>query len=176
MRPIKVAFLGAIVTAFTAASGAMAADPLPPGDDGFTVYGEHQGWTILVDVERGSCLIQSTDKDGNVVQMGLTKNQKHAYIGVFTKAEVDPPTRQKVEILVDGILFEGKAHGLKAHKLEGGYSGGYILVNNENMITAVQEGREMVVFPKKSFNFIIDLTGTKGAIDEARKCNLAQSA
>ncbi len=69
MRPIKVAFLGAIVTAFTAASGAMAADPLPPGDDGFTVYGEHQGWTILVDVERGSCLIQSTDKDGNVVQM-----------------------------------------------------------------------------------------------------------
>ncbi len=73
--------------------------------------------------------------------------------GVFTKAEVDPPTRQKVEILVDGILFEGKAHGLKAHKLEGWLFGGYILVNNENMITAVQEGREMIVFPKNPSPF-----------------------
>lgn len=165
--------LGAVFSCLSATI-ALASDPLPPGDDGFIVYSEVGDWTVYVDKAREACLIERADADGNAVQMGLSKNHKHAYVGVFTLADIDVHTRQKVEIMVDGAVFEGRAHGVKSHKLVGDYKGGYVLVKDENMVTAIQQGYEMIVFPKKDFAFVVDLTGTKDAIDEARKCNLDQ--
>lgn len=166
----------ALATAFTSlsATAVLASDPIAPGDDGFTEYSTVGDWTVYVDVERQSCLIEAVDSNMNVVQMGLTKNHKHGYIGVFTLADIDIKNKQKVFVDIDGVVFEGKAKGLKTKKLKGDYSGGYLVVKDGNLVTAIAEGQTMIVFPKKTAAFVVDLTGTKKAMEEGRKCNLAQ--
>lgn len=159
---------------------ALASDPVPPGDDGFTVYSELHGWTVYADLERKSCLIEHIDAHGNAVQMGLTPNHRHGYVGVFTLADLDEPRREKVHIIVDGVSFEGKVHEIRSHKLPPTYHGGYILVKDENLVTALEDGSEMIAiphkayFPRKTVAFIVDLTGSRAAIEEARRCNLDQ--
>ena len=163
----------AALSSFALAGAALATGALPRSGDDFAVYKELQDWTVYADGERGSCLIERVDEAGNVMQMGLDKKHKHAYVGIFTLADIDIKNRQKVEILVDDALFEGKVHGIKSKKLKGDYSGGYVILKDANMVTAIAEGQTMVAFPEKTGGlFVIDLTGTKNAIDEARKCNL----
>uniref|UniRef100_UPI00261EE224 hypothetical protein n=1 Tax=uncultured Ruegeria sp. TaxID=259304 RepID=UPI00261EE224 len=131
------------------------------------------GWTVYADNDSGTCLIEKVFESGNVMQMGLTKNQKHGYLGVFTQADIDIKNREKIEIAIDDFVYEGRAKGIKSKKLADGYSGGYIVVKDANMATAVAEGQTLIAFPKKSANFVVDLTGTKKAMEEGRKCNLA---
>jgi hypothetical protein len=155
------------------AGAAAAKDPIPGSGDNFVIYKDLGEWTVYTDADRESCLIERVDDAGNVMQMGLDKQHKHAYVGIFTLADIDIKNRQKVEILVDDALFEGKVHGIKSKKLKGDYSGGYVVLKDANMVTAIAEGQTMVAFPEKTGGlFVIDLTGTKNAIDEARKCNL----
>ncbi len=159
----------------TSAAG-LARSPVPAEDDTFTVYGEAGDWTIYSVAELDSCVIERADDSGNVIQMGLTKNHKHGYIGVFTLADIDIKRKQRVEIDIDGYVFEGKARGIKSKKLQGDYSGGYIEVKDPNLATAVAEGQTLIAFPKKTGAFMVDLTGTKKAMEEGRKCNLAMSS
>ncbi len=158
------------------ATAAFAKDPIPPGDGEFTKYGDVEDWTVWVDSERSTCLIEKTFESGAVVQMGLTKNHKHGYLGVFTPADEDVRNRQRVEVAIDGQIFDDRARGIKAKKLKGNYRGGYILTDDPAFASAVAEGQTMVVFPSKNAAFQVDLTGTKKAMELGRKCNREQGA
>jgi hypothetical protein len=162
--------LGAIA-AISLAGAAWANDPLPRSGDDLSVFKEMGEWTIYADATRGSCLAERVDAAGNAMQMGLTKDKSAAYVGVFTPAELDFERSQPIEIAVDGMMFTGKAEGVKSKKLAGGQSGGYIVTNNLDLINAIAEGQTLVAFPEKTGVFEIDLTGTKVAIEEIETCN-----
>ena len=164
--------IGTLLSLTLSAGAAIARDPVPENSDSFEVYNEVEGWTVYADNDAGSCIIERVFESGNVMQMGLTKNHKHGYLGVFTLADIDIKNRQKIEIAIDDFVYEGRAKGIKSKKLVGDYSGGYIVVKDSNMATAIAEGQTLIAFPKKSANFIVDLTGTKKAMEEGRKCNL----
>ena len=165
---------GGISIAMISATMAMAADEAAvlPGSGGFTKYGEVEGWTVYVDVERKSCLIEAVDVAENVVQMGLTSDHNFGYLGVFSKGDTGVKKGKKSDIFIaiDGELFSSESTGIKGTVTKG-YSGGYILANNPAFIDAVANKYEMIVFPNQKGAFVVDLTGTKKAMEMARKCN-----
>jgi len=175
---MKIAQTAVLSTAILMASGlsAFAKDPLPSNSDAFVEYSVVGDWTVYADQEKGTCLVERMDENGNVFQMGLTKNGKHGYIGIFTTADIDIKKKQKIEIDIDGHIFDGKGHGIKSKKIQGEqYSGGYFIVKDKNLGTAIAEGQQLIAFPKKTAAFVVDLTGTKKAIEEGRRCNLEQA-
>lgn len=155
-------------------SAAIAAGPLPSDKGPFTKYGEAGDWTVWVDEGNKNCLIEKVFSEGQVVQMGLTKNQKHGYLGVFTTDDIKIRIRQKIEVDIDGQTFEERARGVRARKLKGDYKGGYLKTDDAAFANALAEGQNMVVFPRKSAAFQVDLTGTKKAMEMGRKCNAEQ--
>ena len=169
--PVAAATL--VLATVSVALAANLSDILPSGGDSLSVYGEVEDWTIYSDASRGSCLIERSDANGNVVQMGMTKDLSAVYVGVFTTAHVSIKKSEPIEIVVDGVVFAGEAVGIRSGKLKGNYSGGYVLSNNPDFVTAIAEGRELVAFPEKTGLFVVDLTGTKRAIEEAKKCGAA---
>lgn len=167
---------GAFVAATTLFSAeVLASEVLPSSGDAFTAYSEVENWTIYSDATTGTCLAERADGEGNVLQMGLTKDHGYGYIGVFTTADVKIKSKQDVSIAIDGSVFTGESHGIKSKKLVGDYKGGYILANNPDFIKAIEEGHELVAFPQKTGAFVVDLSGTKRAIEETRKCNMETS-
>lgn len=136
-----------------------------------TVYSEAGDWTVYADADTKTCLVERADDQGNVMQMGVTTDRDYAYVGIFTLADIDVKKKQAISIAVDGQVFFGQAHGIKSTKLKGDYAGGYILTDNPEMINAIVEGRELIAFPEEPIAYIVDLTGTKRAIEEARACN-----
>lgn len=162
--------LGALL-ATAMASVAWAEDPLPKSGDDLTVFKQMGEWTIYADVTRGSCLAERVDSEGNAMQMGLTKDGSAAYLGVFTPAEVDFKRSDPIAIAVDGKIFEGMSYGVRSKKLAGEQHGGYIITNNPDLIDAVANGSKLIAFPEKLGVFVVDLTGTKSAIDEIKTCS-----
>lgn len=157
----------AIVTAF---AGAMLASQAAA--DTFELYGEVEGWKVYSDAEKKSCLIEAVDAAENVVQMGLTDQRDVGYVGVFTKAKTDikRDSKEDVVILIGDNLYYGEATGMRGN-ITKGYSGGYILSDDPQLVTDIAQQYEMIVFPEKQWSFIVDLTGTKKAIGMARECN-----
>ncbi len=143
--------------------------------DTFTKYGEVEGWKVYVDQEKKSCLIEAIDAAENVVQMGLTKDRGVAYIGVFVKGEtkVRKGEKEAVAVALGDNIYVGEATGMRGN-ITKGYSGGYVLTDNPQMVEDVAQQYEMIVFPQKEYAFVVDLTGTKKAIEMARACNAAQ--
>lgn len=141
----------------------------------FLKYGEIEGWKIFVDQEKKSCLVESIDVNENVVQMGLTKDRGIGYLGVFTKGETSVTRGEKNEIiiLIGDNLYAGEATGMRGN-ITKGYSGGYILSDDPQFATDIAQQYEMVVFPQTEDAFIIDLSGTKKALEMARECNTKQ--
>jgi len=166
---------GATIAMVAATMAFSGQDAVPPGDDGFTKYGEVEGWTVYIDVERGSCLIERVDEAENIVQMGLTKDKNFGYLGVFTKADIGikKGKKEKIYLDIDGTLFVSESTGMKGN-ISKGYSGGYVLANNPVFIDAIANKYTMIVFPRKQGAFTVDLAGTKKAMAEARKCNAEQ--
>lgn len=163
--------LGGAAIAAVSATFAMA-ETAGPGTAGFTKYDVVEGWNVFVDNEKKSCLIERTDAAGNVVQMGLTKDQQFGYVGVFSKGDTGIKKGKKSEIFldIDGVLFSSEATGMKGNVTKG-YSGGYILANNPVFIDALATKYVMTVFPKQDAVFTVDLHGTYKAMEMARKCN-----
>lgn len=153
---------------------AFAQDPIPPGDGEFLKYGEVEGWKVIVDVDRSSCLIEKSDESG-VVQMGLTPDQSLGYLGVFSKnaSGVKKGSKEEIFVVIDGQVYASEATGMKGN-ITKGYSGGYILANNPSFIEALAKGHTMVVFPETEATFIVDLAGTYKAMEMGRKCNKEQ--
>jgi hypothetical protein len=149
--------------------------PIPTSGDTFTVYSEVQGWTVYSDSQTGTCLIERTDDAGHAVQMGLTKDRQFGYIGVFTQGELPKKDSNEIIVLIDDQLFTGQVRPLSSKKLASGYSGGYLLTDNPNFVTAVAEGKTLIGFPDSPVTFTVDLTGTKAAIEAARECSKALS-
>jgi len=160
-----------------AASTAFASDGVIPSEnDTFVKWGEESGWTIYVDENRGSCLIERVDENQNVVQMGLTQDHELGYLGVFTKNDIGLSGKNEEIILsIDGKLYSAEAKK-KTKNLADGYTGGYILANNPNFISDVMKKYDMIVFPEEEFAFTVSLDGTLKAIEAARKCNMEQTS
>lgn len=168
-------FTFATVVSILIAAPAVASDVLPSQSGTFTKWGEVEGFTIYVDEDRSSCLAERVDENGNVLQMGLTKDQEFGYLGVFTQTDIDVlEDGEEIKLSLDGIPFSGEAR-TKTGNLADGYQGGYVLTNNPNFVDAVQRRYEMVVFPENDYAFTVSLAGTFKAIEEARKCQASLS-
>lgn len=153
----------------------LLAPPLLADAGKFEGYGSVEGWSVFVDHDKKSCLIEAIDADENVVQMGLTKDRGVGYLGVFTKADIAIEKDQKelVAVLLGENLYIGEATGMRGNITEG-YSGGYILSDDPQLVEDIAQQYSMVVFPETSFAFEINLAGTKKAIEMARECNAKQ--
>jgi hypothetical protein len=141
-------------------------------DGKFENFGSVEGWNVFIDHEKKSCLIEAIDAEENVVQMGLTEDRGVGYIGVFTKAETDikKGDTQAVAVLIGDNVYVGEATGMRGNITEG-YSGGYILSDDPQLVEDVAQQYTMVVFPETTFAFEVNLAGTKKAIELARDCN-----
>lgn len=154
--------------ALTAALATSAA-----ASDRYAHYGSVEGWNVFTDAEKNTCFIEAKDDAGNVVQMGLTAEDRSvAYIGVFTTVETDIKKGQKeaVAVVLGDNLYVGEATGMRGN-ITKGYSGGYVLTDDPEIVMQIQKQREMVVFPEKAYGFIVDLTGTFKAIEMGKECN-----
>ena len=154
-----------VLVAAIAATGAMA-------ESKFTHFGSVEGWNVFLDHEKNSCMIEAKDDFDNVVQMGLTADRGVGYIGVFTKAETNIKKGQKeaVAVLLGENLYVGEATGMRGN-ITDGYTGGYLLTDDPEVVTAIQKEYTMAVFPEKDYGFIVDLKGTYKAIEMGRECN-----
>lgn len=176
MTPFKTTAAALAIAGLTV-TGAMAGEDgaVLPGNDGFTKYGAVDGWTVYVDNERGSCLIERIDAAENIVQMGLTRDRKFGYLGVFSKGDtgVRKGSQDDIYLDIDGVLFKSQVTSMKGN-ITDGYSGGYILANNPVFIDAIKTKYVMNVFPRQKAAFSVDLKGTYKAMDMARQCNQEQ--
>lgn len=155
-------------------TAALAEGPVPESSDALSRFAKDGDWTIYSDNTRNTCLAERVDADSNVMQMGIMPNQTEAYVGVFTTAPIEVAPKQQIEIAVDGTIFTGEARGLISLGLSNQYRGGYVVSNNPAFVDAIANGRELVAFPNSSGAFIVDLTGTKRAIEAIKKCHAAQ--
>lgn len=164
-----------LAIAVTGASAAVAQQGvLAPGDDVFVEYGKVGGWTIYGDQDRGTCLIEGVDDNGNVVQMGLTDQAGVGYLGVFTRQDVrikDGALRD-VTIVVNDHIYRGTAQEMKRN-VSDGYQGGYVLVDNPDFLRDLQEGLFLTAWPEANDGggVVVDLKGSHKAITEAIACN-----
>lgn len=140
--------------------------------DTFKKYDEVEGWTIYIDNEKKSCLIEAVDDAGNVVQMGLTSDRGVAYVGVFVKGDtgIKKGKKEAVVISLDGNLYMGEATGMRGN-ITKGYSGGYVLSDDPQFVDDIARKHVMTVFPEKEYAFEVNLAGTYKAIEKARECN-----
>ena len=155
----------------SAANAIEISDIVPASGDTLKLFKQVGDWTVYADVDRASCLIERSDDAGNAMQMGLVKDRSATYVGVFTKQDIKVEEAQDIAIAVDGQIYAGQSYGVRSGELKGNYSGGYVLSDDPGFVTAIAEGRELIAFPEKPWFFVIDLTGTKRAIDEAKKCH-----
>lgn len=160
----------------------------------FSVHGKFDNWTIYADNNRKTCLAESVDANGTVVQMGLTADRELGYFGVFTQADLamdtggdnsgmgKPDSLAKGEdpdgggvnsapltITVNGNVYKGDGKALTA-PLSGGYHGGYIPTNNPQFVSDIENGQTMIAFSDIGDGIAVDLTGTKKAIEEIKTC------
>lgn len=144
-------------------------------EDKYLKYGEVEGWNVYIDQDKKSCLIEAIDDNENVVQMGLTKDRGVGYLGVFTKGETTIKSGEKeaVAILIGDNMYIGQAEGMRGN-ITKGYSGGYVLSDDPQFAKDIAQQYTMTVFPEKEYAFIVDLTGTKKAMEMARECNAKQ--
>lgn len=163
MSKIKMLAIGATAAVFSATYAAAGS---------FENYGEVEGWNVFVDKEKMSCLIEKSDDFGNVVQMGLMEDRSIGYLGVFTKGEIELKAGDKkaVAVLLGDNLYFGEAKGMRGNEALG-LNGGYILTDNPQFVEDIAKQYTMIVFPEKTYTFVMDLTGTYKAIEMARKCN-----
>lgn len=155
------------------ANAAFADDVLPKADLTFAPWGEADGWNIFIDASRGSCLAERIDANGSVVQMGVTKDKKFGYLGVFSQIAEIKDSKEPVMIMLGDHEYVGDVH-TKTKNLADGYVGGYILANNAMFVDDVMNKEEMTVFPKDDFAFKVSLAGTKAAIEAATTCTAEQ--
>jgi hypothetical protein len=148
---------------------------VPVQADTYSLYGEVEGWRVFVDETKKTCLIERTDENENVVQMGLT-DDNYVYLGVFTKDEVDFENgeAEAIQIIIGDQSYSGNANTLRGN-LSNDYSGGYVYSTSPQFAEDLAKQYTAQVFPEKSFAFTIDLTGTLNAMKAAQECNEKQS-
>ena len=144
------------------AGGAMA-------EERFSNFGMAEGWNVFVDHKRNSCVIEKADDD-MVVQMGLTRDKKAAYLGVFTKAQpgVKGGDMGDYVFFIDDKAFHGKVTGID-DKITEGFTGAYLLTDNPDFVDSLAKGRVMKAVNEDTI-FELSLDGSAAAIEMGRKC------
>lgn len=144
------------------------AEVLPEASDEIRRYRKAGDWVIYENLTRSTCFMTRNYENGGAVQMGLTKDGKYGYIGVFVKgAEVEEEI-EDVTVLVNGNLYTGK--GYPAVHLEGDFQGGYLLANNTRLRYDLGKGEELIAYPDQGYGVTFDLKAAGNAIFEVRKC------
>lgn len=166
--------ISATILAAVTSTSVLAKDVIPSENSDFSKWGEAEGWTVFVVGDRGTCLIERKDENGNVVQMGLTSDHEFGYLGVFTQADIKIKNN-KVHLRLDDRPYVADAKKKTKH-LPDGYKGGYILANNPDFVNDVMKRYNMVVMPEDANAFEVSLDGTLKAIEAARKCNMEQAS
>lgn len=157
--------------ALLAGSTAWAADEdvLPLASDDIAKYREAGEWTVFENRTRKSCFISRSDDAGNLVQMGLTRNNLFGYVGIFRKDAEIPEGEEAVAVIVNDNLYVGSAKNVVTGA-SGNYSGGYILANDRQFRIDLEKSAEMIVFPDMPFSVTVNLGRARDAIFEAREC------
>ena len=161
----------AATVAICTASMAYAADEdvLPESTDQIEEFWKATFWTIYKNNTRQSCFIEWRGET-SVVQAGLTKAQDSLYFGAFLK-DFEPTNQgdQPIAISLNGNLYVGGTTTVSG-KLPDGFEGAYIVVNNPQFVSDLEEAREFVAFPNSPNTATVTLTTPRNAIGRARDC------
>jgi hypothetical protein len=168
MKNFRIA-LAALAVACAAPLSAATDDVLPSGGDNISKFRDAGAWSIYKNETRGSCFGSYKSTNGEIVQFGFTKNEALGYLGLFAQGAAAGTENTDVAFIANGNLYTGTATGT-GHALEGGYSGGYVLVNNPSFAKDIEIGKELVAFPDTPNTYIIDMSGASNALYEVRKC------
>jgi hypothetical protein len=145
-----------------------------PGNDGFRLY--RAGWHVMIDIARGTCLIERSGIDNNVVQMGLTRDGNFGYIGLFSQntAALSDGEMRPVAIQLGDDSYAGTVVGVEG-RLRGGFGGGYVVTQDVGFFEAIAQEFEMVISVAGLDPITVNLSGTLRAIEDARACLQEQS-
>lgn len=168
--------LPAVASALIAlALPALAADPhLPAEGDVFMPFGHSGGWYVFTDTTRATCLTEKVDATGNVVQIGLTKDNEHAYLAVYAVVPEDlRKEREELTVTVAGESHTGKISRWQRHNADA-YSGGYILSDSFDLFAKAADVTEVIAFPGEEIEVKISLDGSANAIEMTKDCIAAQ--
>ncbi len=140
----------------------------------YTKFGEAGGWSVWKINETGGCMIETTEANGTVVQMGVgAEGNTFGYLAFFAQSGVtlaDGATRD-IAIDVDGDTFKAKAKGVSSGSSTPGWSGGRVLFDNPLLVSDLSAGKTLTVIQEEGIgSFQIPLTGTAAAMEKGREC------
>lgn len=148
---------------------AQADEVLPTRGDDISKYRDAGAWKIRQNATRGNCFASYRSDQGAIVQFGFTKSEKVGYLGLFSQAASDTADKQEIAVLANGNIYVGEAMGVGV-SLKDGYDGGYILINNPDFVSDIEQSQELVAFPETQQSYIVDMSGAKNAVYEVREC------
>ncbi len=146
---------------------AAESDVLPLATDQIEPYRNAGAWTIYENQTRKSCFAVHAGET-TAVQLGLAKNKELGYIGVFAKG-VDVSGGA---VPVSSSLNNEVHHGIagSATHIAGGYEGGYVLGDKDQLRVDLKKTNELIAFPDSPHAVAVDLSGSYDAVYEVRKC------
>ena len=166
------ALISSATVALVIAAPAMASKTLYRGGEAYSLFDTESGWEVWANETTGGCFLQDRENYGNLVQMGLrTDDTDSTFIGVWNdETEILAPGEEiDVTLKVDGTSYPFVAKANMAPVSEG-HHGAYIWVDNQDFISDVYAGTQMQVNVADSVDFIVDLEGTRKALDRAADC------
>lgn len=164
--------VASVADAQTPVDPALVANVLP-GNDGFTLF--QAGWHVMVDIARGTCLIERSGVDNNVIQMGMTRDGSFGYIGLFSQnaAALGDGEIRPVIIELGENVYYGSVVGV-AGQLRGGYAGGYVVTPDIAFFEDIARQFDMIIRVADLEPIQVNLSGTLDALETARECMEAQ--
>ncbi|CAN0589083.1 unnamed protein product, partial [Ectocarpus sp. 12 AP-2014] len=137
----------------------------------------HSGaWYVFTDTSRGTCMTEKIDEAGNVVQIGLTKDNEHAYLAVYALIPEElREEREEITIAVGDMQHTGTISRW-TRKNADAYSGGYLLSDSFDFAAKASEVTEIIAFPDEEIQMTISLDGSAKAIEMAKECTAAQAS
>lgn len=170
-KPIQTFVTGmTAAAALLTASMSFAADEnvLPTTGDSVETYLSSKYWTVFKNNTRRSCFIEWRSEN-SVVQAGLTVFQDSGYLGAFLKDFEPPEGDHVIDISLNDNLYVGNSTTV-SRTLSGGLKGGYIVFDNPNFVSDLEEAREFVAFQGSPYKLTVKLKTPRNAIDRARDC------
>lgn len=153
------------------ATSALAADDfvLPTTMDEIETFRNVSGWTVYQDKTSQSCFFSKGTEDGTaLVQMGLTKNDMLAYMGLFSKDAGPDMAAEDIVIVINENVYAGMVNNVQ--QTANGYHGGYVVGFTGELRKDLNNAEEIVGFPDAPYTVTINMDGVQNAIFETRKC------
>lgn len=152
-------------------TAAIADHTLPKTDDTFTVWGTSGDWTIYADANHKNCTIQRFDAALNAVQIGLTPDKAHPYLGVFTPFTEDMRgMSEKITVTVGDMERTGRVTSWEATD-DHDYTGTYVAAENFDFLLEATKANAVIAYDNKQVNVEVSLEGASEAMAAAMECN-----